>query len=158
MNDSRTKLISESARYTKSQYGASDAAKEFKRRHNVTYKDPTPEQWRAYHEAVAHLEALYKYEGFFGGHDGPEIDEPHPTRHVEYTETVEEWKARIAKLLVSTGGTLPADLNRVYSADDYRTHGLPLPERIYGWSWANGYSRGGHVLGFPTPDITESTS
>ena len=138
-----------SIRYARSKYGASDAAKEFERRHNVTYTDPTPEQWKAYHEAVAHLEALYNYEGFFSGHDGPEIDKPSPTPHIEYTEAVEEWKARIAKLLDSTDGNLPDDLGHVFSADDYRTHGLSVPERVYGWSRTSGYSKGGPIQDFP---------
>lgn len=150
--DARADMI-ESIRYARSQYGVSDAAKEFERRHNVTYTDPTPEQWKAYHEAVAHLEALYKYEGFFGGHDGPEIDKPRPTRHIEHTETVEEWKTRISKLLDSTGGNLPDDLGHVFTADDYRTHGLPIPERIYGWSRNSEYSKGGSIRDFPNSHL-----
>lgn len=117
-------------------FGPSDAAMEYRRRHTITYTDPTPEQWEAYEEAVKHLEALNEYDGFYAGYDGPELVEPHPTPHIEYTETVGEWKARVAALINEAGGTLPEDLGAALSRADHETLGI----KYRGWSRTTRYN------------------
>lgn len=72
----------------------------WRREKTRTETPPTEADWAEYREGVALLEKLrdnpYFEEG--GPEYGASMEEPRPTVHVEYAETEDEWRARIATL------------------------------------------------------------
>lgn len=71
-------------------------ALDFPRRYReVNRTPPTDDEITAYRQAAEALDLLRSYPGFIEGHDGVELIQPQDHVEYEYTETHEEWTARV---------------------------------------------------------------
>ena len=69
---------------------------EWRRKGKEVHIDPTHEDWDAYREAKAHLEALREYDGFEEAN--ATLTAPARTTRFEYTETEDGWIDRFCEL------------------------------------------------------------
>lgn len=132
-----------SIRYSRSRYGASDAALEFRRRRGPDKViEPTERDWALYRAADAALKACLESDFIYV--DGW-VDEPHSHREPgDYIETEDEYRQRAYALAAERG--FPDDLGRALSIGEWRIlTDAPYPEAGTGYRRQAGYFKGGLV-------------